>query len=635
MAGLTRSLFTLLTLLTLGSCTRPVGLRTLPEGPLSQASKLILDDDLSASDVKELLEALNEHGDLEGVAHYWRDPSEAELDAWGSWLTKFVLDSAGDPRGLIASVNRWVEQRRLSTLEIDMGAWSAAATFRDEREFLFATFLDQDFNALFERDYRLLNPAIWEAWGKAWKATLPKNRKENFRVESLVIELERFLSKDLRVHFEKVLADAAKKHAVPSLFDTAKYYRDWYGAPAFAVLDTGLNRMLNQDPYKLPDPERPGEFITIRRGKTVFSNQLEQLVAFAASANQSSHKMFSVIEQKLVLEREEGEALAAILEKWAIESLSELDTDNMLEGGHRALSLVPASMFSSVRKLLLNRFNLGNLSPIEQASWLDTFPGSENKNVRVMLRQYFDSVQAVGGLDVKDSFLPGAPKLFEAYRDLLRRTAAEDVGWLSSFYALAHQGKFFSLTGDTPTSDFWHGFVREGHGVQILRTVSAMDELPRIDFRDALQEALRGTDAQPRAGVALHLNWLKRAIVHREGIRATLERFFESDSKNPLLLDKEDWQFVERFAQEAGQRFPRDFFAKHSDRHQARKAVKALLNLAETGELARPIALLAHIDSPSMERVAEVLKKADASGELAAALRSLELFFAEPDALQQ
>ncbi len=151
-----------LTLAGLASCGNPPPAPKLPGHGTRGPERVILDDSIDASDIREIFTSLNEKGKLNGLAPFVLESDNSELESLGKVLTDFIYQPAHDGDGLISLLRRRVSEKAFSKMRDQ----SFAADAEGLRSYgsLFQTIASSPwFLDIIERDVGFLSPGLDES----------------------------------------------------------------------------------------------------------------------------------------------------------------------------------------------------------------------------------------------------------------------------------------------------------------------------------------------------------------------------------------------------------------------------------------------------------------------------------------
>ncbi len=96
------------------ACTQPPPPPVLPGHAAATTERVLLDDAIDPSDIRQIFAALNEDGRLESLAPWIRETSDEKLATLGRIITRYFYQAAHNPDGAIALLNQRTRSRSFS-----------------------------------------------------------------------------------------------------------------------------------------------------------------------------------------------------------------------------------------------------------------------------------------------------------------------------------------------------------------------------------------------------------------------------------------------------------------------------------------------------------------------------------------
>jgi len=127
----------------MAGCTRPPPLPEFPSRP-DPVSRILLDDRITARDIREIFRAVNRSGMLDALKPFIEEPDDLTLDAIAGLLTRRAYEDARLDRGLLALVRSRMAAGDFARFLSWAVEWRASPGFSSEREAFFSLISSED-----------------------------------------------------------------------------------------------------------------------------------------------------------------------------------------------------------------------------------------------------------------------------------------------------------------------------------------------------------------------------------------------------------------------------------------------------------------------------------------------------------
>ncbi len=293
MNNLSHALVCAVTAATLLSCGEPPPTPNLLGHPVKKAERVILDDVIDSKDIRQIFDALNEDGQLEGLAPWVRDSSDAELNSIGKIITTYIYQPAQDSNGLVSVLNDRISRRAFSNARNSSREFARHADNRALSDLIDTVLHSKRFVDIVERDIGFLSPALDESlddlhqeFQKAWNAPDPECAPPlPMDVASMqsVRDASNFLSTPgLKNRFVKLCDSLSDSWPVVGLLQSIRQVNSRHGGHAFDGMGAGISKMIRE-------PRTPGGDIT----------QFDTLMELVKTLEGPSNGLFTAIQEKV------------------------------------------------------------------------------------------------------------------------------------------------------------------------------------------------------------------------------------------------------------------------------------------------------------------------------------------------
>jgi hypothetical protein len=272
------------------SCGEPPPTPNLLGHPVKKAERVILDDNIDASDIRQIFDALNEDGQLEGLAPWVRDASNDELNTLGRIITRYIYQPAQDSNGLVAVLGDRVHRRAFSAAHTASTDFSRQADNKALSDLIEQVLRSKRFVDIVERDIGFLSPALDEsledlhqelekAWSKV-ECDPPLTPPTSLRT---VDDATRLLAvPGLKNRFVKLCDALTDSWPIVGLLQSVRQVNQSHGGHAFDGMGAGLARMIREPRHT-------------SSGETQFDSLMELIRALEGPSN----GLFSAVQEKL------------------------------------------------------------------------------------------------------------------------------------------------------------------------------------------------------------------------------------------------------------------------------------------------------------------------------------------------
>ncbi len=258
----------------------------LPGHESHKVERVLLDDNLDASDIKQLFDAVNEQGRLNGIAPWMRGAPESELNAVGGLLSRYIYEPALDRDGLVSLLSDRVSKKSFSRLKDSRkGASRSGGALAELAK---AAINSPHFVDIIERDIGILAPELDQPLNeilsdflKTWDADSSEPASQP---EEIVTDLQNFLkSPGMKGHWTKFFDSVSTSWPIVGLLHAMREVDHRHDGKAFDGMGGGLAKMLLT-------PRFPGKPVP---------TQFDSLMDLFLALNEPSDGLFSSIQNKI------------------------------------------------------------------------------------------------------------------------------------------------------------------------------------------------------------------------------------------------------------------------------------------------------------------------------------------------
>jgi hypothetical protein len=289
----------------LASCGAPPPTPQLPKHSTQPIERVLLDDSIDASDIRQVFDALNESEKLNGISPWLSRATDTELAKMGTLINTHLFQPALDHKGLISLLSDRVNNRSFSRAIKEGIHRTNPETRRAFADLLMTALRSPYWIDLVERDIRYFSPeldrsieAIQEDFQKAW--SYEETCAAGFDPIMAVDDIRRFLAtpglRDEWISFTHSLSDS---WPIVGILRAVREVDRKHNGKAFDGMGSGFTKMIQTplDESKGPLP-------------TQFDAFLDLLLAL----NGPSDGLFASLQSKLENDKEFVRELGSIIQ---------------------------------------------------------------------------------------------------------------------------------------------------------------------------------------------------------------------------------------------------------------------------------------------------------------------------------
>lgn len=276
------------------SCGDPPPVPSLLSHKETKAERVLLDDSLDAADVRQIFSALNENGQLDGLAPWIESTSNEQLNALGDILTRHVYQTAQDSDGLMAVLSGRIARRAFSAARKASQEFSRKENAKDLGHLFEMALKSPRLVDIVERDIGFLSPELdaslddlHEEYQKAFGTFEAKQCDlgiDPVSSKQTVDDFRRFLATPgLKERFGNLADSITNASPVVDILQAIHKINAAHGGKAFEGMGEGIAKMIRE-------PREEGSAAT----------QFDALMDLVLALEGPSDGLFQSIQDKLV-----------------------------------------------------------------------------------------------------------------------------------------------------------------------------------------------------------------------------------------------------------------------------------------------------------------------------------------------
>lgn len=150
----------IISILTIFGCSQTPDIPSLPGPGKKPIEQVILSQDISVRDVRNLFRALNQAGRLNSLKPWFESSTDSELKELGAFATRNLYDENFDKNGLVSLLESRIKRQGFSDIKQNVSDWKKNAGYPQQKAFVESFVRQPQFPDLIEGDTGLLDPSF-------------------------------------------------------------------------------------------------------------------------------------------------------------------------------------------------------------------------------------------------------------------------------------------------------------------------------------------------------------------------------------------------------------------------------------------------------------------------------------------